>query len=772
MNIGTLQIEIATNVARIQKDMADVKASVGTAMKDVEQYVGYAKTALVGLGAVTSVGAFTGLISSAIEGKARLYALSLQTGITVESLSALGKVAKYSNTSLDDIAGASNKLSKALFTQNEDSKGAASALKALGLNFTDFQGLGADEQMLKVAKAMDGFQDGTGKSATAMMLFGKTGATLLPFMKELAEKTELYGKQTTESALQAKKYEDNLITLKAAGEEWKRNLVTDMLPSLVAFTNGLIDAKKAHGGWIAALMAGNADTSGGIGDALKKNADSLAAAKKSVDDVMTNAGKPKRGLLSAFDISDAAAFANANSELEKQMGRRAALLLQQTREALASGEGIHDKFDRPKGVLAPKAAGNTGVLKDVADGYDALIKRIKEKAELDTMELQLGRKLNDDEKFRIGVYSEVEKNFEKLSIAKMLAIDEATEYAVALAKERKAQEDNLAVRTQMRTDLQRALEGQAANTKATRDAADAMKITLDQYGKTTEELQAMSSARDRDTAATLRQSAAYADTERDGGALSDEYRQQADALEQLAARKDLLAAKEANDRNDPLSGAQRAVKDYLADVKRAGDATYGVVSGAIKGLEDLTVNALTGGGAKNAARAWVNGLLNEVLRLKVVRPFLDQMFGGVGSGGGGGDFFSSLLGSVAGFFSGGMGTNSTGTSLPTSGGRADGGPVMAGRNYLVGERGPEILRMGSQGGTVIPNGGASRTVQVQIINNGAPVKAQQSQKETSEGTMVTLVIDAISADINGGGKAHDAIQRRFGLNPGGTTPRY
>ena len=211
-------------------------------------------------------------------------------------------------------------------------------------------------------------------------------------------------------------------------------------------------------------------------------------------------------------------------------------------------------------------------------------------------------------------------------------------------------------------------------------------------------------------------------------------------------------------------------------MKRAGDATYGAVSNALKGLEDLTVTALTGGSAKNAARAWVNGLLNEVLRLKVIRPFLDQMFGGVSSGGGGGDFFSSLLGSVAGFFSGGMGTNSTGTSLPTSGGRADGGPVMAGRNYLVGERGPEILRMGSQAGTVVPNnalgGGGARAVSLQVINNGQPVQARQSQRETSEGTMITLVLDAVASDMASGGKVHDATQRRFGLNPGGTTPRY
>jgi hypothetical protein len=35
--------------------------------------------------------------------------------------------------------------------------------------------------------------------------------------------------------------------------------------------------------------------------------------------------------------------------------------------------------------------------------------------------------------------------------------------------------------------------------------------------------------------------------------------------------------------------------------------------------------------------------------------------------------------------------------------RAAGGPVLPGRNYLVGEKGPELLSMGSQGGYVTPN---------------------------------------------------------------------
>jgi phage-related minor tail protein len=36
------------------------------------------------------------------------------------------------------------------------------------------------------------------------------------------------------------------------------------------------------------------------------------------------------------------------------------------------------------------------------------------------------------------------------------------------------------------------------------------------------------------------------------------------------------------------------------------------------------------------------------------------------------------------------------------GGRANGGPVEAGRSYLVGEFGPELIHIGAQGGTVTP----------------------------------------------------------------------
>lgn len=63
-------------------------------------------------------------------------------------------------------------------------------------------------------------------------------------------------------------------------------------------------------------------------------------------------------------------------------------------------------------------------------------------------------------------------------------------------------------------------------------------------------------------------------------------------------------------------------------------------------------------------------------------------------------------------------------SLP---GRANGGPVSPFGTYVVGERGPEILQMGNQGGTVIPNekiGGQS--IQFGDININLPNVTNQS----------------------------------------------
>ena len=237
--------------------------------------------------------------------------------------------------------------------------------------------------------------------------------------------------------------------------------------------------------------------------------------------------------------------------------------------------------------------------------------------------------------------------------------------------------------------------------------------------------------------------------------------------EEIGLKKRSLAATQ-----DFATGAREAITKYQESAAGSAATAEKAVSGGITRLEDAIVNfAKTG-------KLSFSGLF-QYMADEYIRQQARMLIAGSGGSGGGGllgaaaNLIGSYLGGGGYSYNGGVGTTN---AAGISGGRASGGSVNAGQNYLVGEQGPEILRMGSAGGTVIPNdqisGGASRSVTLNVINNGQPTKATQSQRETSQGTVIDLVLDAVAADMAGGGRVHDATSRRFGLNPGGTTPRY
>ena len=65
--------------------------------------------------------------------------------------------------------------------------------------------------------------------------------------------------------------------------------------------------------------------------------------------------------------------------------------------------------------------------------------------------------------------------------------------------------------------------------------------------------------------------------------------------------------------------------------------------------------------------------------------------------------------------------------------RERGGPVAAGGAYLVGEKGPEILQMGSRGGNIIPNnkieGGTTNMVTVNVDASGSSVSGNNADAQ-------------------------------------------
>ena len=149
---------------KLQTQAVAMGVTIGTVVSDAIIKVAYATLAWA---------------EASISLKSHLMDLNIQTGISVEKLDGLRKVGMYSSTSIDEIAMASARLNRSLANSGERTTGAARALKALGLDMKEFQGLKADEQMLKVAEEMARFEDGTGKSNAAMLLFGRTRRVIL-----------------------------------------------------------------------------------------------------------------------------------------------------------------------------------------------------------------------------------------------------------------------------------------------------------------------------------------------------------------------------------------------------------------------------------------------------------------------------------------------------------------------------------------------------------------------------------------------------------------
>ncbi|MFM2328789.1 MAG: hypothetical protein RLZZ494_892, partial [Pseudomonadota bacterium] len=248
MKIGTLMIDMAADVARLSADMNRATGIVDAASAKMSAAANMAKGALAGIAAGFTVAAFAGVIKGAIDSAAKLHDLAIQSSTTVEALSGLAAVGKFSDQTADSIAGAMNKLTRSLASTTEESKGAGLAIQALGLSVSQFKNLRPEDQMLAVAKALDGFADSADKSAVMMALYGKEGAKMLPFMQDLAVAGDLAAKVTTEQAAAADNLSDNWLRLQTSGDGWKKELAMGMVPALDQGLQALLDVTNGAGG--------------------------------------------------------------------------------------------------------------------------------------------------------------------------------------------------------------------------------------------------------------------------------------------------------------------------------------------------------------------------------------------------------------------------------------------------------------------------------------------------------------------------------------------
>lgn len=131
------------------------------------------------LGARKAMQAFT----EAIRIGGELNDLASRTGATAGELMILQRAFTNSGISAEKVGPTINRLQKAIFQAGEGVATYTDAFDKLNLSHTDLMRMSPTEQLSAIAKALAAIPNPTERSALAMMLLGKSGAEVLPFLR-------------------------------------------------------------------------------------------------------------------------------------------------------------------------------------------------------------------------------------------------------------------------------------------------------------------------------------------------------------------------------------------------------------------------------------------------------------------------------------------------------------------------------------------------------------------------------------------------------------
>lgn len=253
--VGQLLVELSANVARLRTDMERASGLVEQHTRRMASAASIASGALSAIGAGLSIGAIASQFGAAVNALAALDDAAESTGASVEGLSSLLNTLAPTGVTLDQIADAAGKLTKSMAGAGEDGSKAAEAFKAIGVATQDAAGnlRPVDDVMVDVARSLAQFEDGTNKVVIAQALFGKSGAALLPMLKDLASRQREGATVTGEQAAAAESLANAYRQLKYNGELMSQSIAGKIIPDLARLAEQFRATAQAGGSFWESL---------------------------------------------------------------------------------------------------------------------------------------------------------------------------------------------------------------------------------------------------------------------------------------------------------------------------------------------------------------------------------------------------------------------------------------------------------------------------------------------------------------------------------------
>lgn len=649
MSVGSITVDLLAKTGSFETDMARAAKTAEKRAKEIDAAVSKAGERIgVGLSAAGVAAVYFG--KQLIDGLDALNDYSDATGASVENLSALQNVAERTGTNMDNVSGILVKFNNVL--KEVDGKNSASqVLKKLGLDAEELKRIDPAEALRLTAVALSGFATDGNKARYVQELFGKSIKEAAPFLKDLAEQTQLVGTVTGEQAQAAEDFNKQLFALKNSAAEAGRSLVSELLPAMTSFLKNAREIAAVGG--FGAIVKDAAKDVLGLGKMTGDNGADIKQFMRERERLQKDLEFSTRKGLGTRGIESDLAEINKLLEVTriKQRNEVARLYSGDNEDAILrkNSPALKSLGDVPKPLKDAKAPKESELQKYI----EQLSKQLDKTKELTTAEMVLADVSSGRLKLQKGE-----------TIDGAVALAKQVDAAKALVEYRKLSNDAEEVRAQAL--LKSTLE-QEAQAKSMTEGNKSLREEIELIGKSVEAQAAIEQARITSAIAIKQQELSRLEGTDALVRETDAIREQIAALEE---RRDLLGTKAVAEK---LKQDADEAKQFASQVGAAFESSF---EKAI--LEGGKLSDVLGGLAKD--------LLQLYIRNNITGP-LAKSLSGSGSGGGGFDL-GSIVSTVGGWFGGKF---------------AEGGSPPVGKMSLVGEEGPELF-IPRTAGTILPNG--------------------------------------------------------------------
>lgn len=192
--------------------------------------------------------------------------LSQKTGISVEVLGGFGLAAKTSNLSMEEFGMAIVRLGRNMDLATKETGAQAEAFDRLGISVKNNDGTlkDSDAVLMEIADKFSKTRDSAEKTALAIDLFGRSGASMIPLLNEgaagldkLRREAELAGiVLSTETAKAAREFNDNMEVLKAYGQGFWISVASPIVEGMSKIAGAMRDSRSAGDSFFGSLIEG------------------------------------------------------------------------------------------------------------------------------------------------------------------------------------------------------------------------------------------------------------------------------------------------------------------------------------------------------------------------------------------------------------------------------------------------------------------------------------------------------------------------------------